>query len=126
MLDAAVPVVLGGSVLAAREPRLVAGVVAGLAERAPAVHVVWVREPPVVGAALLALEAAGARPGARARGSRGGRVEVLILPDADAVARAAADRIVAVRGQAPAVATFHGSGSFRDAPRSEASRDGVS
>lgn len=62
--DTAVPVVLGGSVLAAQDPRLVAGVVRGLAERAPAVHPVWVREPPVVGAALLALEAAGAAPAA--------------------------------------------------------------
>jgi N-acetylglucosamine kinase-like BadF-type ATPase len=62
--DAAVPVVLGGSVLAAQDPRLVAGVVGGLAERAPAARAVWVAEPPVVGAALLALEAAGAAPDA--------------------------------------------------------------
>lgn len=56
------PVVLGGSVLAGRSPRLVAGVVAGLAERAPLARPTWVVEPPVVGAALLALEAAGAPP----------------------------------------------------------------
>jgi len=62
--DAAVPVVLGGSVLAAQEPRLVAAVVGGLAERAPTAHAVWVSDPPIVGAALLALEAAGAAPGA--------------------------------------------------------------
>lgn len=55
-----VPVVLGGSVLAAREPRLVAGVLAGLAERAPLAEPTWVTVPPVVGAALLALEAVGA------------------------------------------------------------------
>jgi N-acetylglucosamine kinase-like BadF-type ATPase len=68
--QAEVPVVLGGSVLAAQEPRLVAGVVGGLAERAPAAHAVWVREPPVVGAALLALEAAGATPNALERAAR--------------------------------------------------------
>lgn len=55
-----VPVLLGGGVLAARAPRLVGGVVAGLAERAPLAQPTWVTEPPVVGAALLALEAAGA------------------------------------------------------------------
>jgi N-acetylglucosamine kinase-like BadF-type ATPase len=68
--DAPVPVVLGGSVLAAQDPRLVAGVLAGLAERAPAVQPVWVREPPVVGAALLALEAAGASSEALATAAR--------------------------------------------------------
>lgn len=67
MLDTALPVVLGGSVLAAREPRLVAGVVAGLAERAPLAHPTWVVAPPVVGAALLALEAVDAGQDALAR-----------------------------------------------------------
>lgn len=56
----ALPVVLGGSVLAAREPRLVAGVLSGLAARAPSAVPTWVIERPVVGAALLALEAVGA------------------------------------------------------------------
>jgi N-acetylglucosamine kinase-like BadF-type ATPase len=64
LLGRALPVVLGGSVLAAREPRLVAGVVAGLAERAPLARPTWVTTPPVVGAALLALEAVGAAPAA--------------------------------------------------------------
>ena len=62
--DAAVPVVLGGSVLAARSPRLEAGIRAGLAVRAPLALPVWVSAPPVLGAALLALEHAGAEPSA--------------------------------------------------------------
>ncbi len=67
---AAVPVVLGGGVLAARPPRLVGGIVAGLAACAPAVRLTWVGGPPVVGAALLALEAAGATPDALERATR--------------------------------------------------------
>lgn len=55
-----VPVVLGGSVLAARDPRLVEGVRSGLAERAPLARISWVTAPPVLGAALLALEHWGA------------------------------------------------------------------
>jgi N-acetylglucosamine kinase-like BadF-type ATPase len=67
LLDRPLPVVLGGSVLAARAPRLVAGVQAGLAERAARASPTWVTAPPVVGAALLALEAVGAAPAALAR-----------------------------------------------------------
>ena len=78
--DAEVPVVLGGSVLAARDPRLVSGIVAGLADRAPAARITWVTEPPVVGAALLALEAAGAAPAALERAAR----EVVTAIDAGA------------------------------------------
>lgn len=64
---ASVPVVLGGSVLAARQPRLEAAIRAGLAARAPRARPVWVSAPPVLGAALLALEHAGAGQDALAR-----------------------------------------------------------
>lgn len=66
----AVPVVLGGSVLAAREPRLVAHVEAGIAAHVPLATAAWFTAPPVQGAALLALDAAGAGPSALARATR--------------------------------------------------------
>ena len=64
---AAVPVVLGGSVLAAADPLLTGLITAGLAAGAPAAvpHIVDV--PPVAGAALLGLDQAGAPPEAEAR-----------------------------------------------------------
>jgi N-acetylglucosamine kinase-like BadF-type ATPase len=55
-----VPVVLGGGVLAARDPMLVDGVVAGLAARVPGAVPTWVTDPPVLGAGLAALESVGA------------------------------------------------------------------
>ncbi len=71
LLGQEVPVVLGGGVLAAGYPRLNDGVTAGLAERAPLAHIRLVTERPIVGATLLALEAAGASSSAleAARGS---------------------------------------------------------
>jgi N-acetylglucosamine kinase-like BadF-type ATPase len=57
---APVPVVLGGGVLAARDPLLVDGVVSGLAERVPGAVPTWVTDPPVLGAGLAALESVGA------------------------------------------------------------------
>ncbi len=64
---AAVPVVLGGSLLAAADPLLTGLVTAGLAAGAPAAvpHIVDV--PPVAGAALLGLDQAGAGAAAEAR-----------------------------------------------------------
>ncbi len=64
---AAVPVVLGGSLLAAADPLLTGLVTDGLAAGAPAAvpHIVGV--PPVAGAALLGLDQAGAAPGAESR-----------------------------------------------------------
>ncbi|MGW5396479.1 N-acetylglucosamine kinase [Streptomyces sp. NPDC003952] len=58
------PVLLGGSVLAARHPQLNGRVEALLAERAPYARVSVVTAPPVLGAGLLGLDALGAGPGA--------------------------------------------------------------
>ncbi|MFF4225493.1 N-acetylglucosamine kinase [Streptomyces abikoensis] len=67
LLEAAVPVVLGGGVLAARHPLLHERVVRGLAGRAPRAVPRVVTAPPVLGAALLALDHLGAPPAAYAR-----------------------------------------------------------
>ena len=60
LLDTAVPVVLGGGLLAAGYEQLNGGVTTGLAVRAPHAHIEWVTQKPILGAALLALESAGA------------------------------------------------------------------
>jgi N-acetylglucosamine kinase-like BadF-type ATPase len=57
--DVAVPVVLGGGVLAAGDPRLLGGISAGLAASAPLAQIRLVRSAPIVGAAMLALESVG-------------------------------------------------------------------
>jgi N-acetylglucosamine kinase-like BadF-type ATPase len=57
-------VVLGGGVLQSGEPRLLDRVQAGILAVAAHARVVPLRRPPVAGAALLALEAAGADPAA--------------------------------------------------------------
>ncbi|MFD4034848.1 N-acetylglucosamine kinase [Streptomyces sp. NPDC058637] len=62
LLDEQVPVVLGGSVLAARHPRLDDRIARLLAERAPKAAVRVVAQPPVLGAALLGLDRTGAAP----------------------------------------------------------------
>ncbi|MER5882559.1 BadF/BadG/BcrA/BcrD ATPase family protein [Streptomyces sp. NPDC001941] len=67
LLDEEAPVLLGGSVLAARHPRLVARIDEGLHARAPKATVEVVGEPPVLGAALLGLDAVGAPADAYAR-----------------------------------------------------------
>jgi N-acetylglucosamine kinase-like BadF-type ATPase len=56
----ATPVVLGGSVLAARDPMLTAGVIEGIREGAPHAAVRVTDVPPVAGAALLGLDHLGA------------------------------------------------------------------
>ncbi len=63
----ATPVVLGGGLLAAREPLLTTAIIRGFAERAPRALVRIVEVPPVVGAALLGLDHAGAGPDAERR-----------------------------------------------------------
>ncbi|MEV6164149.1 BadF/BadG/BcrA/BcrD ATPase family protein [Streptomyces sp. NPDC052052] len=63
LLDADVPVVLGGGVLAARHPQLDDRITQLLAERAPKAVVRVVTEPPVLGAALLGLDRTGAATG---------------------------------------------------------------
>ncbi|MDJ0379787.1 BadF/BadG/BcrA/BcrD ATPase family protein [Streptomyces sp. G-G2] len=60
LLEREAPVLLGGSVLAARHPRLDDRVREGLAERAPLARVSVVTAPPVLGAGLLGLDALGA------------------------------------------------------------------
>jgi len=60
LTHSAVPIVLGGGILRAGDPRLLAGVRTGLADAAPAVRLVQVTQPPILGAALLTLANAGA------------------------------------------------------------------
>ena len=67
LLNAPVPVVLGGGVLAANDSRLLARIGWGLEEQAPNARLRLVTAPPIVGAGLLTLEAAGAEAGALAR-----------------------------------------------------------
>ncbi|MFE7478881.1 N-acetylglucosamine kinase [Streptomyces sp. NPDC057552] len=62
LLEEEVPVLLGGSVLAARHPRLNDRIAELLAARAPKAVVRVVSEPPVLGAALLGLDRTGAAP----------------------------------------------------------------
>lgn len=59
LLDANVPVVLGGGVIAAGDTRLTTRIRTGLAEKASRARIRLVTAPPIVGAGLLALEAAG-------------------------------------------------------------------
>ncbi|MGW4854715.1 N-acetylglucosamine kinase [Streptomyces sp. NPDC004288] len=61
------PVMLGGSVLAARHPQLEDRIRELLAERAPKATIGFVTAPPVLGAGLLALDEAAAGPAAKAR-----------------------------------------------------------
>ncbi|MDR0343800.1 MAG: ATPase [Nocardiopsaceae bacterium] len=61
---AGTPVVLGGGLLAARDPLLTAGIADGLSEQAPQALMRVTGVPPVAGAALLGLDRTGAGPGA--------------------------------------------------------------
>ncbi|MFI6081352.1 N-acetylglucosamine kinase [Streptomyces sp. NPDC051217] len=67
LLDEEVPVLLGGSVLAAGHPQLDDGIRELLAARAPKAVVGVVTAPPVLGAGLLGLDHTGATPAAHAR-----------------------------------------------------------
>ncbi|MFI5633905.1 N-acetylglucosamine kinase [Streptomyces sp. NPDC051664] len=62
LLDEEAPVVLGGSVLAARHPQLDDAIAELLAVRAPKAVIRVVTEPPVLGAGLLGLDRTGAAP----------------------------------------------------------------
>ncbi|MFJ5551434.1 N-acetylglucosamine kinase [Streptomyces sp. NPDC093225] len=62
LLSEEVPVVLGGSVLAARHPQLHDRIAERLAARAPRARLTLVTAPPVLGAALLGLDAVAAPP----------------------------------------------------------------
>ena len=57
----AVPVVLGGGVIASGDERLIGGIRRGLSERAPRAVIQPTSAPPIVGAGLLALETIGLR-----------------------------------------------------------------
>ena len=67
LLNATVPVVLGGGILQAQPPRLLARIAAGLEAVAPDVRLVPLAAPPILGAVQLTLEAAGATSDAVAR-----------------------------------------------------------
>ncbi|MFF8439599.1 N-acetylglucosamine kinase [Streptomyces californicus] len=67
LLEEEAPVLLGGSVLAARHPQLNDRIAALLAARAPKAEVRVVTEPPVLGAALLGLDRTGADQEVRRR-----------------------------------------------------------
>ncbi|MCT9078561.1 N-acetylglucosamine kinase [Streptomyces fulvoviolaceus] len=67
LLDEETPVLLGGGVLAARQPQLDDGVRELLAVRAPKAVPQVVTAPPVLGAALLGLDRTGAAPGVHER-----------------------------------------------------------
>ncbi|WP_308367680.1 BadF/BadG/BcrA/BcrD ATPase family protein [Streptomyces sp. ISL-36] len=67
LLDEEAPVMLGGSVLAARHPQLDDHIARLLAVKAPKAVVGVVTSPPVLGAALLALDEVAAGPEAAAR-----------------------------------------------------------
>jgi N-acetylglucosamine kinase-like BadF-type ATPase len=64
LIGEAVPVVLGGGVISGSDTRLIEGIVQGLAEKAPHAAPQVVTAPPLLGAALLALEGVGAGPAA--------------------------------------------------------------
>jgi N-acetylglucosamine kinase-like BadF-type ATPase len=63
----ATPVVLGGGVITARNPRLMDGITRRLAEAAPQARIRVIDVPPVAGAALLGLDQAHAPPAAESR-----------------------------------------------------------
>lgn len=67
LLDTPLPVVLGGGVLATGNERLISGITARLATRAPLAWVELVRSRPILGAALLTLESVGASADAVAK-----------------------------------------------------------
>jgi N-acetylglucosamine kinase-like BadF-type ATPase len=67
LTEAAVPVVLGGSLLAAASPLLTSQIAAGLAAGAPGAQMRITEVPPVAGAALLGLDHVAARAGAQDR-----------------------------------------------------------
>lgn len=67
LLDQPVPVVLGGGVMAARDPFLMAEIERRLAVKAPLATMTIVVDPPVVGAALLGMDHLGISADAQSR-----------------------------------------------------------
>ncbi|GAA1522585.1 N-acetylglucosamine kinase-like BadF-type ATPase [Agromyces terreus] len=64
LLDRAVPIVLGGGIVRSGDPRMLARIETGLASIAHAATLEFFASAPIIGAALLALEAGGAGPDA--------------------------------------------------------------
>jgi len=60
LADRAIPIVLGGGIIRAGDERLIGGITAGLAVVAPRARIEILEAAPIVGAALLALDRAGA------------------------------------------------------------------
>lgn len=79
LTERAVPIVLGGGIIAAGEPLLLDAVAAGIAGFAPSARIELVDGAPIVGAALLALQRAGADGAALARA----RAELSVIPSAE-------------------------------------------
>jgi N-acetylglucosamine kinase-like BadF-type ATPase len=67
LTDHAVPVALGGGLMQSGDPRLIGAIKAGLAHEAPRATVHVTSSPPIVGAALLGLDALGSAPDAHER-----------------------------------------------------------
>ncbi len=67
LTDHAVPVALGGGLMQSGDPRLIGAIKAGLAHEAPRATVHVTSSPPIVGAALLGLDALGSGPDAQDR-----------------------------------------------------------
>jgi N-acetylglucosamine kinase-like BadF-type ATPase len=63
----ATPIILGGGVMTARNPRLMDGITRQLTQAAPRAEPRVIDVPPVVGAALLGLDQAHAAPTAKSR-----------------------------------------------------------
>lgn len=74
-----VPVVIGGGVIAGRDPRLLDGIRRGLMDAAPHAHIEIVSSPPILGAALLALEASDATESALATARAALSVEIMAI-----------------------------------------------
>lgn len=70
LADRAIPIVLGGGIIRAADPRLISGITEGLGVVAPRARIEMLDASPIVGAALLALGAAGASPEALERARR--------------------------------------------------------
>lgn len=67
LIELATPVILGGGVITARDPLLLDGIASRLARAAPRARMRVIDVPPVVGAALLALDHVAAPPEAERR-----------------------------------------------------------
>lgn len=74
-----IPVVIGGGVIAGRDPRLLEGIYRGLTDAAPHADIKIVSSPPILGAALLALEASDATESVLATARAALSVEIMAI-----------------------------------------------